>query len=242
MIRWKSFDPKQIPGLSLWYDASDASTITRDIGVKGWADKSGNARNAAQTASNSQPALTPNAIDGKPCVVFDGLNDSLTLPILNLSAWTIFVVCERSGSGNGTILQLMQSAFGVESLLLGLNDSATEGPILVGSGSAGSTKYGKGGSLGAGSARVLSARWAGTGTNGATYYAAWNNGSTVTLSDTAAMHKASGNDSRIGASWCNGALQSFYKGKVGEILVYSSSLSDALRTAVERHLARKWGL
>lgn len=242
MIPWKTFDPQHVPGLSLWFDASDSASITTDIGVKGWNDKSGNARHATQAASNNQPALTQNAIDGKPAVVFDGLNDCLTFPILNLSAWTVFVVCERTGAGNGTILQILQSAFGVDTLLLGLNDSATEGPVLIGSGSTGAHKYGKGGSLSAGTTRVLSGRWAGTNTNGAANYGAWNNGTAVSLTDSASQHKASGNDSRIGASWCNGALQNFYKGKIGEILVYSSALSTELRTAVERHLARKWGL
>lgn len=242
MIPWKSFDPKHVPGLSLWYDASDASTVTLGQGVRGLSDKSGNARHASQLASNSQPELTANAIDGKPALVFDGLNDSLTFPILNLSAWTAFAVCERTGSGNATILQVMQAAFGVESLLFQVNDSATDGPVLVGSGSTGAAKYGKGGTLGANTPRVLSAKWAGAGTNGATYYNSWANGTQITLADSGAAHKASGNDSRIGAAWCNGALQAFWRGKVGEILVYSSALSDDLRTAVERHLARKWGL
>lgn len=242
MIPWKSFDPQHVPGLSLWFDASDASTITTDIGVKAWFDKSGNARHASQSASNSQPTLTANAIDGKPALVFDGLNDCLTFPILNLSAWTVFAVCERTGAGNATIMQILQSAFGVETLIIGLNDSATEGPALVGSGSTGAHKYGKGGSLSAGTPRVLTGRWAGPNTNGATNYSAWDNGVSVSLTDSATQHKAAGNDSRIGASWCNGALQNFYKGKIGEILVYSSALSTELRTGVERHLARKWGL
>lgn len=242
MIPWTTFDPRKLPGLALWYDASDASTVTLATGVRGLADKSGNARNAAQTATNSQPALTPNAIDGKPAMVFDGLNDSLTLPILNITAWTVFAVCERTGSGNGTLLQLLASAFGVESLLLGLNDNSTDGPVLVGSSSTGSAKYGKGGSLSAGTARVLSAKWPGGTFDGASNYSAWNDGVTITLANSGSAHKASGNDSRIGASWCNGALQAFYRGKIGEIVVYSSALSDGNRNAVERYLERKWGL
>lgn len=47
-------------------------------------------------------------------------------------------------------------------------------------------------------------------------------------------------DSRVGAAWSNGALQSFYAGLVGEVLVYSSALTSDQAAAVTRYLQAKW--
>ena len=242
MIRWKTFDPRTVPGMELWLDASDASTITIDTGVRGWADKSGNGRNASQTATNSQPAWTQNALANKPVLTFDGLNDSLYLPVLDLSAWTIFIVCNRTaGVTNASLLQLAKASFSTETALVALNDS-TNGPLLVGSGSTGSAKYGKGGSLSAGTSRVITAKWAGAGTDGASYYAAWDSGASVSLTDSASIPQYSGTGSRIGASWSSGSLQAFFRGQIAEVIVYSSALDDGPRDATEKSLLRKWGL
>lgn len=243
MIRWKPFDPRAVSGMEMWFDASDASTISLDVGVRGWSDKSGNGRHAQQTASNSQPALTQNAQAGKPALTFDGHNDSLYIPVVDVAAWTIFIVCNRTASvTNASLLQLARASFGTETALIALNNDSTIGPILVGSGSTGSHKYGKGGSLSVGTPRVLTARWAGGGTDGATNYSAWDNGATVTLADSAARPQYSGTGSRIGASWLSGNLQAFYRGQIAEIIVYSTALSTAERESIERWLTRKWGL
>ena len=243
MIRRKSFDPRTVAGLELWFDASDASTISIDVGVRGWNDKSGNARHALQTASNSQPAWTQNALANKPVLTFDGLNDSLYLPVLDLSAWTIFIVCNRTaGVTNASILQLAKASFSTESAFVALNNDSSVGPVLVGSGSTGSTRYGRGGSLSAGTNRLITARWAGSGTDGATNYSAWDNGATVTLADSASIPQYSGTGSRIGASWSFGNLQAFFRGTIAEILVYSSALATDQRVAIEQHIMRKWAL
>lgn len=49
-------------------------------------------------------------------------------------------------------------------------------------------------------------------------------------------------DSRIGAGWNQGALKGFYKGAIGEIVVYETALTAAQASAVTRYLVRKWGL
>lgn len=51
-----------------------------------------------------------------------------------------------------------------------------------------------------------------------------------------------GVDSRVGAGWNGGALKGFYKGLIGEILVYDSALTTEQATAVNRYLTAKWGL
>lgn len=49
-------------------------------------------------------------------------------------------------------------------------------------------------------------------------------------------------DSRIGARWDGGALKGFYKGSIGEVLVYDAPLTSDQATAVTRYLSAKWGI
>lgn len=51
-----------------------------------------------------------------------------------------------------------------------------------------------------------------------------------------------GVDSRVGGGWSGGSLKGFYKGLLGEVVVYSSALSTAQANAVTRYLSAKWGL
>ena len=55
------FSPQSIPGLQLWLDGADTTSITGTSTVTAWRDKSGNGNNATATGS---PALTQNAING----------------------------------------------------------------------------------------------------------------------------------------------------------------------------------
>jgi hypothetical protein len=85
--------------ISLWLDASDASTITHANGsVSQWADKSGNDYDAYQSNTSKQPTLQQNTINGKSAIYFDGSDDSLSgnsrLGLVANPAITIFVVCD----------------------------------------------------------------------------------------------------------------------------------------------------
>jgi hypothetical protein len=71
--------PQPVSGMSVWYDASDASTFTYSSSniISQWADKSGNSRNATQGTTSQQPTRQTNVINGLPVVRFDGSNDYL---------------------------------------------------------------------------------------------------------------------------------------------------------------------
>lgn len=53
---------------------------------------------------------------------------------------------------------------------------------------------------------------------------------------------AFGADSRIGAGWEGGALRHFYKGLIGEVLIYAEALTAGQALAVSRYLSAKWGV
>lgn len=59
---------------ALWLDASDASTITEDVGVETWADKSGNSRDVTQTTDADQP----NYNSTTKAVEFDGVSEYMS--------------------------------------------------------------------------------------------------------------------------------------------------------------------
>jgi hypothetical protein len=64
---------------ALWLDAADLSTISVTTGVSTWRDKSGNQRNFSQPTGGTQPTLTPNGLNGRPVLSFNG-SQYLTSP------------------------------------------------------------------------------------------------------------------------------------------------------------------
>ena len=86
--------------LSLWLDASDASTITQSNGsVSQWADKSGNDYHFTQSTSASQPKTNTINIGGNNAVDFDGTKDMANSQIPLTRTHSIFVVCSSRSTG-----------------------------------------------------------------------------------------------------------------------------------------------
>ena len=73
------FQPTDIAGLSVWFDAADTNTITGSSPVTAWRDKSGNRWNAT-TLIGTAPTLT--TVNGNTAVSFAG---SSTLTVSNVS-------------------------------------------------------------------------------------------------------------------------------------------------------------
>lgn len=72
------FSPLHLPGLALWLDAADTSTITSSSGaVSQWNDKSGLGRNFSQSTSASQPTTGSVTQNGLNVIDFDGSADYL---------------------------------------------------------------------------------------------------------------------------------------------------------------------
>jgi len=78
--RWRinTFFPTILPGLNLWLDAADTSTIIESGGfVSEWQDKSLEGNDAQQLIGVSQPTTGINTINGLNTIAFDGINDYL---------------------------------------------------------------------------------------------------------------------------------------------------------------------
>lgn len=66
--------------LAIWYDVSDAATITQSGGLcSALADKSGNSRNASQANGTKQPAYSLTGRNSLPALTGDGVDDFMAL-------------------------------------------------------------------------------------------------------------------------------------------------------------------
>lgn len=72
--------PADLPGLKIWLDASDASTITKNgsNAISQWNDKSGSGNHVYQGTSARQPILLSNELNGKPTVEMTATGSSST--------------------------------------------------------------------------------------------------------------------------------------------------------------------
>jgi len=84
------FSPLDIPGLRLWLDFADVSTLFQDAArttpvtadgqaIGGVTDKSNNGRHAAQAELTNKPIYKINQKNGKSIALFDGTNDYMTV-------------------------------------------------------------------------------------------------------------------------------------------------------------------
>lgn len=219
-----SFSPRSVSGLALWYDASDASTITLNgTAVSQWNDKSGGARNIVQATASNQPAYTSNGMNALSTVTFDGTNDRLLRTasdsvLTTLTRSLFFVVKLTNASGErclldiGNYLALTQS--GTTGRWYDANPSTFTFPSANSAYSCSIVQDSTSGGL-----RVDGGTAAATG--GAT--TSFGNG-------------AFG----IGSIATGTGL--FWQGDIAELCYYTGKLSDADRQRLEGYLAWKWGL
>jgi hypothetical protein len=238
------FTPISIPGLYLWLDATDSSTITQTSGaVSAWNDKSGNGRNVIQTNTSYQPKSNTYTVNSLPVMDFTAntgssamYNTTLTFP----TSYTIYAVGFTTKTSGGT--RLLHAGYNTDQYLM---FGSFDGKFLT--------------ATGIGSGWTTSGHWttqvniASTTTTKQFYlFGCTNDNSTTTL-------KGWVNGTSVGTKTGNNAactglvLGSFYttnnintgdnfNGLTGEIIMYNGALSDEYRQKVEGYLAWKWGL
>jgi hypothetical protein len=222
------FNPKSIAGLSLWLDASDASTLRQNSDgsvaatahgdpVGYWGDKSGNNCQLIQATAGLRGQVFTSSGRTRvdiPATLNAGFS-SATSPTTSSSATVIQAARFQGGFGNWlTILRGDGSAF---------FDAASSGVAISPSLTAGSPSY---------FAQGLPV----TATRAALYSA---------LNEANAVFSVTGiNLSSWSGGWryYNFGSSFQFTGEVGEVLVYNRTLTTAERTSIERYLAAKWGI
>jgi hypothetical protein len=246
--------PRSIANLRLWLDAADVSTISATSNdVTQWTDKSGNSYAFTQGTSSKRPKSGTRTHNSLNVIDFDGTDDILTSNA-SASTWkffhdgteyTIFVAAVQDNQNNGALLSTNSGSFGnVGAIhLLGATKSLSTGVAT-----------------GNGSVRVIDT---GTATDFADLttfsYASWTlKPSNATASERVAFRWKNGTASKpntnTGAVSTSDPSQTLsightetflnipLNGAIGEIIVYTSALSDSNRATIDTYLRNKWGI
>lgn len=243
------FDPRSIGGCGTWFDAADATTIQLSSGsnIQRWFDKAGGQFHLTTNSTGGNfPTLTPNALNGRPVVTFNGASGMLGRYVTptTTTPQTMFVVARPSATtGNRVLVQTptiyttpgpnfamsvimaswtstwMYSAFygANNGISNALSPSTTRTDIIAGSWRP--------------STMAITV-------NGTEY-------GTSTETPALLATRASNNSMMvIGGGWYfpDNYYRDFYSGYIAEILIFQSFLTNADRQRIEGYLAWKWGL
>ena len=111
-------------GLQLWLKADEGVTLNGST-VSSWIDQSGNGNNALQSTTNRQPLLVNNALNDKPVLHFDGINDRLALTgsttMSQISLFLVFKIDSGLVGNDGTdplpyypiVLEILMERYGL---------------------------------------------------------------------------------------------------------------------------------
>ena len=231
------FLPTQISGCRLWLDSQDNSTFTFSSGsnIATWLDKSGVGNNATGVSS---PVLTANLINGRQAIAtatgpyFTG-SISITGNTVTTFAVALTTASLPLGGSDQRLVSLVSGG--------GVDYGTQDGTIAL---------FNQGNSSWIGTWRV-SGPIANSGiTQNVAFLACskydgtngflWKNGSPGSIASSA----SSGNFSvtKYGIGNLANPTSEFWRGYIGEVIIYNTSLSDTDRRNVEGYLAQKWGL
>jgi hypothetical protein len=100
----------RIPGLALWLDAADTSSITLDVNgnVTEWRDKSGNSRHVSQAATLLMPSYGTQTQNGLPLVVTNAAGNTRLESAANIPTTALW----GAGRQTGTLFRVLRSISG----------------------------------------------------------------------------------------------------------------------------------
>jgi hypothetical protein len=214
-----TFSPRQIPGLGLWLDAADSSTVTGTTPITGWTDKSGNGRTVTIT---SGPTYGTTSQGGNRTMVFN--NNTITTSIasaVGTGDFTLIAVWYQSSAGTNTVLSLGTVASSSQSLGFSGNkyNFYQFGDVNESAYSASTPSW------------VVQ-----IGTRIGSVKKVYINGNLGTT-PSSTSYDVSVTTVTIGKG-DNFAIT----GEIGEIMIYTGTMSDTSRQSLESYLAQKWGL
>ena len=229
--------------LILWLNGKDLngdglSDSTSDFlsggAVSSWADKSGNANTLTQSTSANQPSWYP-ATGG---LSFDGTHDFLSASMPNALAGnpglTFLIVADTVSSTNKRLLQFGDNAYG-SAKLIAFN---TKGTIGYANGGALNGTYDFTATRGIGAWRRTAGDHTGLGdffSNGEKKGLTASSSASLTLpSSGSSIMLAKGQG---GTGWTS---PQYFGGKIYEVMLFSSDLSDYNIKRLEGYLAHKW--
>lgn len=257
--RASGFNPKSISGLSLWLDASDASTITLNgANVSEWRDKSGGSPNASQATAASQPAYTSAAINGRPAVDFNSTRSLVFASstasfnyLHNSTGGAVFVVIRPGASSDPNAYRpfLMNNSDSTANTGIGVTfddrASVSRNNALIAtvnrgvSGTQNAALIVSNFFSAANGYCVLSVMFDPGNATASSRLKAYLNGTVNAANNAATGAAATGNAS---ANMVIGSIGGGTEAAVAEMLFYQGVLVASQRVAVERYLGKKYGI
>ena len=256
------FVPTDIDGLIGWFDASDSTTITLEGAgpeVRRWENKNTDGTfNASQQTLADQPTVVTAAQNGLDVVSFDGVSQHLTLPLADVFDFTLFVV-GKYDVGATSDIGTWFAATGFDGSFGGpdcrIFTTNVVGPVgvpvtsrnnintftttsVLNAGVYDQVEYAgkttpQSGSLQTGVRGVISQVFSGDTSNDY-----WDD-SRQLFGESPPILAALG---RRNAGINGAATYDYLEGSIGEILLYTSVLSNADRSSVRSYLKTKWAL
>jgi hypothetical protein len=237
---YSTFDPRIIPGCTLWLDAADESSVTLSgSNVTSWRDKSTTGNNA--TASSNWPTYlsATSGQNNKRVISFvSASTQSFTLTASSMpigtSAFTMFIASKPTSNANLNVI------------MWGNNGIASQGIFMRYTSAFGSPGIGFAPGTTANqttdSTTLLNTFnvFSGTCSGGASsLLVGWRSGNPFNSAGTTYSSNIGTAGAFIGRTI--GASQ-YLNGTIGEIIIYNSALSTTDRQQVEGYLTWKWGV
>lgn len=230
------FDPRSVPGCSLWLDAADASQVTfsSSTNVNTWIDKSGFNNNCSNQSLGSTITYPGTKVNGLNTVNFTAgcirgaFNSS---SVINTTDVTIFIVTVETAPNNNLRMFSLTTAANYQ------DDTANTMLVYCAPGNYQLTFY-RAGAMPTPYTVTQNVPFIYSLTQTSGTGSMWlNGGSNTTASITTSAFAVT--NYNIGTQYL--ANQN-YTGLMCEILVYKSLLTTSQRQQVEGYLAWKWGL
>jgi hypothetical protein len=228
--RWSPLTPG---GCGLWLDGADSSTITLSSGViTQWRDKSGNGRNT--TTIGGSPTFSSNFIN------LNGSSTYLVGPYTNTTEYlTMFVIATVDFSQG--VYAYYYRLLSVGSTSANDYNSPSYASILhnpdstqIGGYRNFATNFG---SVTTNTTFLICLQY--DGTNSTNFI---NGTSASSVASTGSFGTTSYSIGRDVGNTDGGGAYTYWPGKVGEVIIFNSSLSNTQRQQAEGYLAWKWGL
>ena len=226
---------------STWWAADNAANTTSGATVSALNDLTGNGNNATNGTATQQPTLITNAINGKPALRFDGVDDSLASPTgaaTGNAAHTLFAVTRyggtTSGFAGGAVLY-SGTAGGNQNSTVGV---ISDGRLWVGGfGQDNVRPYSNAApdpasNLGTASFHVIEKLY-----NSGNFQGFLDKNQVINA--TGATYNLGNTETGVGRQYDTGT---YYGGDIAEVVIFNSALSTADRQTVENYLASKYAV
>lgn len=242
--------PDTLPGLQLWLRGDADVEYVASGAISAWRDQSGAAHHAVQPVANRRPLLVREAINGRPGLRFDGVDDCLAIEQLTYAA---------AGAINGlTLFALLRTTSTQAQTLISFDRSAYWEAGLTGGVGAGRGRWSTQPQVGAthhldspgplndGLWRLVCMRFAAGATATKQLFI---DGVLVATADAHPGQNLGNGAARFGfvgaasqANVFNGAVAGdFFRGELAELALYHRALSEDEREQVEQYFVEKYG-